>query len=144
MFDKFGNKNPEYTTEISPESIWQENERHFCMIGKNDTSFPLIPLDISRIASLTVRIHRQSTATDIASELLADLPISIDGANQWFAKGSSEKGEVELLFKPEWGENNTRLVYRKSSKQRISPKEIHSAVVAMSGFKNDIMQRLAV
>lgn len=142
LFSKDGKKNPENTTEIAPESVWQEKENHFCIIGAVNTSFPLVPVGIDKIARLTMRIHSQS-ASDTASELLGDLPISIDGTNQRYATGYLEDGNVELLFKPEWGKNNAALVYRKTSSKRISAKEIRDAVVGLSSLKNDIMQRLA-
>jgi hypothetical protein len=57
--------------------------------------------------------------------------------------GYLDRDRVELLFNPKWGTDNTRLVCRKSSTERISPKEIYSAVVGLSALKNNLIQRLA-
>lgn len=138
-----GKINPDNTEEIVPESHWQEEENHYCMIGAANTSFPLVPVGIDKIARLELRIHYQDTSPDTTSELLGDLPISIDGRNQWFAEGCFEKGKVELSHKPEWGENNAAFVYRQTSSKRISPKEIHAAVVGLSTLKKAVTERLA-
>jgi len=135
------------TEEIVPESHWQEDEAHYCMTGDKETlTYPLFPIEeLGRISTLSMVIHYNGKNDDPKRiyRLLQGFPLSIDGTNQWYATGYLEGGRVELLVKPEWGEDNARLVYRQQSKKRILPEEIHAAVVGMSALKTAITEGLA-
>lgn len=133
------------TKEIVPESDYQEKERHFCMTGDKETlTYPLFPIKLDKISRLAMEISYHGDTPQVMFDLLGDLPLSIDGINQWYAPGgNSLNGRFEMLFKPEWGKNNTALVYHQFSPKRISPEQIHSAVVGLSTLKKDLTERLA-
>lgn len=148
LFGLDGKKNLDNTQEIVPESDWQEKERHYCMTGDKETlTYPLFPIkELGTISTLVMEVHYDAKRDDPrrVHKLLQGFPLSVDGQNQWYATGYLGDGNVELLFKPEWGEDNARLVYRKSSKERISAEQIHSAVVGLSSLKNAVAERLSV
>ena len=121
------------------------------MTGDEALTYPLFPIkELGEISTLTMGIYYDGRIADPkrVHRLLKGFPMSIDGTNQWYATGylgdDNGDGKVELLFKPEWGENNTRLVYRKSSSKRISPEQIHMAVVEMTALKKNVTESLAV
>jgi len=134
------------TEEIVPESHWQEDERHYCMTGDKETStYPLFPIEeLDLVSTLSMEIHYDDKSDDptLVHELLRGFPLSI-GTNQWYATGYLGDGNVELLSKPEWGYDNARLVYHQKAKKRITPKEIHSAVVGLNALRTAITERLA-
>lgn len=107
-------------------------------------SYPLVPINLDKISKLAMGISYHGDRPQVMFDLLADLPLSIDGANQWYATGgNSLNGLFEILFKPEWDENNTAFVYRQSSSKRISPKEIHKALTTMIAVKTTLTQKSA-
>ena len=139
IFDR-GNKNVPQTTDVAPETIWQPKENHFCMAGGE--SYPFIPVRLSEIARLKMEINCEENSPKIIAELISDLPLSIDGTNQWCVKTKKAGESLGLFFKPEWGENNTTLVFSKVSSKRIFPKEIHSALVKMDQLRKSLTKKL--
>lgn len=137
------------TEEIVPESHWQDNENHYCMSGDEALTFPLFPLELDRISTLSMKIHHDDRRGDpkMIHRLLKGFPLSVEGTNQWYATGylgdDYEAGNVELLFKREWGNTNAALVYHQTSSKRIPPEEIYNVVVGMNSLKTAITERLA-
>jgi len=139
-----GNKNSPNTPQIAPETIWQAQENHYCMVdGK---SYPLVPIELDKISKLTMEISYHGDTPQVMFDLLGNFPLSIDWTNQWYASTGRpfEIGNVVLLFKPEWGDENAALTYRQDSSKRISANAIHSAVIQLSTLKKDLTERLAV
>ena len=138
------------TEEIVPESHWQEEERHYCMTGDKETlTYPLFPIkELGQISTLSMAIAFDGNEyNQSVHSLLQGLPLTIDGTNRWYATGylgdGYSAGNVELLLKPEWGEDNTKLVYRQKAKKRISPKEIRNAVTNTIALKDALKERLS-
>lgn len=131
------------TPNVAPESIWQEKENHYCMVEGN--SYPLSPITLDKISKLRMDISYRGESPKVMFDLLGDLPLSIDWINQWYASESdrSKNDYMQLLFKPEWGENNAAFVYHKSSKERILPEDIHNALKQMNTVKNSLTEKLA-
>lgn len=126
------------STRLVPEAVWQENQNHYCI---NKPDIPRIPVTMDEVSILSLIIDYNGNSS-ILNDLFGDLPLSFDGTNQWFAKRSFVRGDLELLFKPEWGENNTSLVYTQHSEKRITPKQIYEAVEGMLNVKNTLTERL--
>ncbi|MEK7517504.1 MAG: hypothetical protein AAB583_03055 [Patescibacteria group bacterium] len=142
------NDTPEYVKGFIPEANWQDNENHNCLIPrKSDKTYPLFPSTrLDKISRFTMIVDYRGDSPKVMSNLLKDVPLSIDWTNQWYASTDDElsrRSGLNILYKPEWGENNTALMYDQISKERISPEQIHRSVVAMIALKKDIMQRLA-
>lgn len=135
------NKNVPQTTDVASEVIWQPKENHFCMVGGE--SYPLIPVKLNEISKLKMVINYRGDSLKVATDLLGDLPLSIDGTNQWYATREIPGGSLQLLFKPEWGESNAALVFNKVSPKRIFPKEIHGALMQMCVLRKSVTERLA-
>lgn len=139
------------TEEVVPESHWQEDERHYCMTGDTESlTYPLLPIkELGKISTFSMEIHHDDRHADpkMIHRLLKGFPLSVEGTNQWYATGflgdGHAVGNVELLFKPEWGNNNAALVYHQTSSKRIPPEEIHNTVVGLNDLKTAITERLA-
>jgi len=69
-------------------------------------------------------------------DLVSDLPLPVIGGNQWFARGQFVRGELELLYKPEWG-NKALLSYQQIGPNNL-PVQIHRVLKAMDNVKNDL------
>ena len=121
MFSPEGQKNIPQTTELVPESLWQEEENHYCMIGED--GFPLIPVDLARAGRFSFGI-RSKASLSIVADLMRGLPLSTHEDNVWFAGRTFSNGKMEILFNPAWEENNLALVYNLTSKKRITPAHI--------------------
>lgn len=131
-------KNTPLTKEVVPDSIWQPQENHYCMIGED--GYPFLPVELERVAHLTMHIAhsgRRSTLTD----LLGAVPLTFDGGNQWYAAGQLGKGSIELLHMPAW-KKNTALVYHETS-QRLSYERIAKAAETMVAVRKELSERLA-
>ena len=126
-------------TTLFPEAEWQERQNHHCI---NKQSVPRIPANMNEVSRLTMFIDYNGNSS-VLHDLFGDLPLSIDGTDQWYAKRPFVRGSLELFFKPKWGENNTALVYRQESQKRITPKQIYEAVEGMVAVKSTLIERLA-
>ena len=104
--------------------------------------YPLIPVRIDKISKLAVFVDYEGVSPKALFDLLKNLQLSFDGSNQWFARGNSGSGTLELLFKPEWG-NQTALVYQQYSKKRILPAGIYQAVERINAVRKTLTDRLA-
>lgn len=136
-----GQKNTPLTERVVPKSKYQEDQRHYCMTKME--SYPFIPIQrLEEISRLKIVIDNKGSP-QLMANLLGDLPLSIDGTNQWYVMMENPEGSLELFFKPEWDEKNAALVFNKVSSKRISPKEIHGALMRMDAVRNNLTERLA-
>jgi len=137
--------NPEedHTIEVVPESFWQEDERHYCMTDKLG-SYPLIPIEkIERLSKLRVDVNYHGDSPEVMFDSLHDLPLSIDASEQWYANGPLGEGQLELMFKPEWGEDNAALVYTHDSTEKFTSHQIHEVLQKMITVKTTLVERYA-
>jgi len=105
-------------------------------------SYPLVPIeDLSRISNLRIFIGYNGDSPEAIFNLLHNLPIDIDG-DQWYAKGRFGRGNLELMYKPEWGEDNSALVYTQNSKRRITPNKIYEVFESMVAVKGTLTEKL--
>mgnify|MGYP001560461692 FL=1 len=90
-------------------------------------------------------ISCEGKTSQVMFDFLGDIPLSVDWANQWHASTGRppERSNLELFFKPEWGDNNAALTYNQHSLKRISPEEIHNVLTAMFTAKTTLAQNLA-
>jgi len=132
------------TPDVVTEAFWQENEKHYCMTDRFGT-YPFIPPDkIEDISKFKMVIKYYGNSPNVMSELLHDVPLSIDGTNQWHAGTPFGNGKLEIMFKPQWGEENTALVYTQDSAKRITPNQMYKAAEGMLAVKGNLVERLAV
>lgn len=132
-------KNSPDTVEIVPESHWQEDEGHFCMVP--DSSYPLVPVDLKRAKSLKMKIKftdDKPPTTDL--DFLQNLPLSFDGSNQWYTAHRYNNGEVFLLHRPDWGKNCAKLLYHELSRRPIAAKSIFNASRQIQEIKEKLEQ----
>lgn len=127
------------TAELAPESIWQVNERHYCMIGEN--GYPFFPVPLERMSELAMVISHDGASPD-SLKPLGDVPLSFDGSNQWFASGSLGHGSLELLFKPTWEQSNAALVFHQDSSSRINPDRLYRTMVQMVSTLPNLMKNV--
>jgi len=126
-------KNPPETSEVVPEAIWQEDQNHFCM--REGDSFPLIPPKVEKMNSLAISVNCFGSSRETREQLL-NLPLSLDGENQWFATGHFPWGSLDLLYNSKWGQENTAIVAHIQNKHRISPKQIQTTMDQMLTYIN--------
>lgn len=105
------NKNPGFTTAVVPESEWQPEENHYCMIDTG--SFPLIPADLARVATLKMSINYDGSSKEGMRDLVGNFPLSASGKNQWYAKFHDRTGTLTVMHSPAWKMANTFFVYER-------------------------------
>ena len=130
----------ETMARVAPKAIWQPKENHYCEIGE---SFSFIPVELNEMSRLKMEINGEHISPKVMADLLSDLPLSIDGTNQWYVETANLEESLGLFFKPEWGEKNAALVFNKVSSKRISPKQIHGALVRMDTLRKSLTERLS-
>ena len=127
-----------YITSVVPQSIWQPEQHHFCMIA-GDGSFPLLPLDLNRVTELLFVAHYNGDSPKTLVELLKGLPLSADGKNPWYANGTLGNGNLNLLFNPLWKNHNIALVYRERSSNEFSAEQIYNVVQGINNIKLELL-----
>lgn len=138
-----GTKNSPNTPKVAPETIWQPKENHYCM-AEGD-SYPFVPIEIDKLSRLAMTVRYAGDSPQAMFDLLGDLPLSMNWANQWYATtGDSQMDSLGILYKPEWGKGNARFVYRKTSSERITPQDIRNILTQMNAVKKDTTERLAL
>lgn len=123
--------------DISPESIWQPDQQHYCLSDKY--SFPLLPVVMKRVSNISFMAHPIEGTASTLVELLSGLPLSVDGKNQWFAQGYFGDGDISMFFNPEWQYHNTVLRYEEKSPNEFSAGQIYKAVSSLSKFHFNIL-----
>jgi len=109
------------------------------MIGEN--GYPFFPVPLERMSDLSMVITHVGTSPD-SLKLLGDVPLSLNGSNQWFASGSLGHGSLELLFKPTWEQSNAALVFHQDSRSRINPDRLYRTMVQMVSTLPDLIKKV--
>ena len=97
LFNQAKQKNLPETGTVVPESFWQAEEDHFCMVPKD--SFPLIPISPNRVSRLTINLTSSVRHPKRLLPLLGDIPVS--KATRFYAHSKQDNGELSLELKPE-------------------------------------------
>ena len=135
-------KNIPETLELSPESIWQDSENHYCL-ADSDT-FPFIPFDLSKAASFTMRIRAKEALNSQVRSLIGDIPLSIDGSNEWYAVCKIDNNaSISILHTPSWRRDGVKLVYKKNLKGDLTSHAILDGVKSLKQVRSHLKEELS-
>lgn len=129
------------TVEFAPESIWQADERHFCLTDSE--SYPFVPVKIPDIADLGLYVTYNGDDGHFLKDVVGEMPLSVDGGNQWYAqkmgnkrrRDASDYSKVHIFHKPEWGYKNTALVYDRWGVGLLTPKVVAAGLKEIDATK---------
>lgn len=134
-------KNIPQTSHVVPESRWQENQRHYCMTG-ND-SYPFFPMNIEEMSRLTMFVSFEGSSTPNLLAHFHDLPLSLDGKNQWFIGRKTGNNVLEVLQKPSWGENNLAIVSHHERNRRFSAQSVLAAAEEILSVRSSLVKNFS-
>lgn len=133
--------------KMVPSSVYQPHEWHFCMTGNE---YPLIPVDLNEVSKLTVlintasrycgTIHRKISVPNLVS-VAGELPLSVDGTNQWYVADDMKRGRIALMGAPKW-KGNLWLVLDEAYESAVSPQQVYRRLMEFSNTNNRAVKML--
>ena len=124
------------TTKISPESVWQPDQNHYCMASQE--TFPLIPLDVNSLSGISFVANLMEDPQRL-TEILNGLPLTIDGKNQWYVKFPSDvRSVISFLYNPQWQNHNSVVLYEERGTKNFSPHHIYNAASNLHKLRKTI------